>query len=91
MITNWIILAALGGIGSNFFNFVSRFALKEEGDSSAWAFIFEFIRLIIFLIFMFFDFSFKFEFQTFNLLFWIGFSEFISVYLYGTFYVESHH
>lgn len=90
MIPQWVILAVLAGIASNFFNFVSRYALKDDGDSNAWAFLFEFIRLIVFLIFVFFDFSLKLEFQTFNLLFWIGFTEFISVYLYMKMHKYSH-
>lgn len=90
MIPSWIILAALGGIASNFFNFVSRFALKDEGDSTAWAFFFEFTRLIIFIFLIFFDFSLKFEFKSFHLLFWVGFTEFISVYLYMKMHMYSH-
>ena len=90
MIPQWVMLAVLAGIASNFFGFVSRYALKDDGDSNAWAFLFEFIRLIVFLIFIFFDFSLKFEFQTFNLLFWVGFTEFISVYLYMQMHKYSH-
>ncbi len=91
MIPQWIILAALGGIASNFFNFVSRYALKDESDDpNSWAFLFEFVRLVVFIVFLFFDFSLKWEFQTFHLLFWVGFTEFISVYLYMQMHKYSH-
>lgn len=90
MTSNWIALAVLAGLASNFFSFVSRVALKDDGDANAWAFLFEAIRLIIFLGLMVFDFSLKVEFQTFNLLFWVGFTEFLSVYLYMQMHKYSH-
>ena len=90
MLPEWVILAVLAGLGSNFFNFVSRFALKDDGDPSAWAFLYEFIRLVVFIAFLPFDFNLKFEFQTFQILFLVGFTEFISVYLYMQMHKFSH-
>lgn len=90
MTSEWVILAVLAGFASNFFNFVSRFALKDDGDPTAWAFLFEFIRLLIFTVILFFDFSIKLDFQTLNLLFWVGFTEFVSVYLYMKMHKFSH-
>lgn len=91
MISSWIVLAILGGLASNFFGFTSRFALKDENDDpNAWAFLFEFVRLIVFATFLLFDFSLKWNFQTFHLLFWVGFTEFISVYLYMQMHKYSH-
>lgn len=90
MISEWVILAILAGFASNFFNFVNRFALKDDGDPTAWAFFFEFVRLIVFAAFLFFDFSLKLELKTFILLFFVGFTEFISVYLYMQMHKFSH-
>lgn len=90
MLPQWVILAVLAGLASNFFNFINRYVLKEEGDPTAWAFFFEFVRLIVFTIILFFDFSLKLEFQSFILLFLVGFTEFISVYLYMKMHKFSH-
>lgn len=90
VIPQWIILAILAGTASNFFGFVSRFALKDDGDPNAWAFLFEFVKLVVFAFLLLFDFSIKWEFQTFHLLFWVGFTEFISVYLYMQMHKYSH-
>lgn len=90
MLPEWVLLAILAGFASNFFNFVSRFALKDEGDPTAWAFFFEFVRLIIFASFLLFDFSIKLEPKAFIYLFLVGFTEFISVYLYMKMHKYSH-
>lgn len=48
--TNWIILAVLAGLASNGFNITNRLALKEKGDSTAYAWWFEVVRTLFFLI-----------------------------------------
>lgn len=90
MLPQWVVLAILAGLASNFFNFINRYVLKEEGDPTAWAFFFEFVRLIVFTIVLFFDFSIKLEFKSFILLFLVGFTEFVSVYLYMQMHKFSH-
>lgn len=81
-IPSWIILAALAGIGSNILNFFSRYILKDEGDSIAWAWTFEFLRLLAFIPFLFFDFKLQLQIKSFLVLLTLGITEFISIYLY---------
>lgn len=90
LITNWIILAALAGIFSNIFSFLSRFFLKDNGDSTAWAWTFETIRLIIFTSFIIFDFKFQFSLTSLLLLLAVGLTEFIAVYLYMKMHQHTH-
>ncbi len=81
-IPSWIILAALAGLGSNILNFFSRSLLKDEGDSTAWAWTFEFLRLLFFIPFLFFDFKLILSFKSLIILLTVGITEFISIYLY---------
>lgn len=82
MLPDWVILAALAGLGSNALNFFSRVILKKEGDSTSWAWFFETFRLFCFITLAFFDYRLVINLQSLNLLFWLGITEFISVYLY---------
>ncbi len=47
---NWFIFAAIAGLASNGFNITNRTALKDQGDSTAYAWWFEVIRSGFFLI-----------------------------------------
>ena len=82
MVSQWVILAALGGIFSNAFDFFSRYILRRESDSTFWAWYFEALRLIIFTILVFFNFYIQLEIKTFFLLFIVGFTELLAVFLY---------
>lgn len=82
MIPHWVILAGLGGLSSNLFNFISRYVLREKDDSSSWAWFYETLRLTIFLLIALFDFRITVNFNSVILLFSLGITEFISVYLY---------
>lgn len=82
LINSWIILALLAGIGSNMHNFFNRYILKDGGDSTVWAWTFEFLRLLFFLPFVFFDFKMTFDIKTVLILLAVGLTETLSVYLY---------
>ena len=90
IIPQWVILAALAGIGSNFFSFISRYLLKNNGDSNSWAWTFETLRLVTFTFLLFFDFKLQLNYQTLILLLSIGLTEFISVFLYMKMHQHSH-
>lgn len=82
MVTQWVLFAVLGGLFSNAFSYFSRLFLKDEGDSTSWAWFFETGRLILFITVLFFDFYFQSTLKTWVLLILIGLTEFISVYFY---------
>lgn len=82
MVPNWVILAALGGIASNIFNFLSRYLLRKNGDPTSWAWTYEFLRLPVFIVMAFFDYSLTINLTSIILLLGVGLTEFISVYLY---------
>lgn len=90
MIPIWIVLAISAGIGSNVFNFFSRFILKDGGDSNSWAWTFELLRLIIFIPLVFFDYKFIFTFKSLIILLSIGLTEFVSIYLFMKMHQYSH-
>lgn len=90
MISQWIIFATLGGLSSNLFNFLSRYVLKDEGDSSSWAWLYETLRTPLFLLLAFFDFRLEVSLYSFTLLLALGITEFISVYLYMKMHSYSH-
>lgn len=82
LISSWIVLAILAGIGSNILNYYSRYILKDDGDSTAWAWTYEFLRLAMFLPFVFIDYKLQLTSESLIILLAIGITEFISVYLY---------
>lgn len=90
MIPNWVILAGLGGIFSNLFNFISRYVLKDEDEATSWAWLYETIRVPLFLLLALFDFRLKTDPKSLILLFFLGLTEFISVYLYMKMHAFSH-
>lgn len=80
--TDWVLLAVLGGLFSNAFNYFSRLFLKDEGDSTSWAWFFETGRLILFGLVLSIDFYIESNLKTWVLLVIIGLTEFISVYFF---------
>lgn len=82
MISEWVLYASLAGIFSNAFSYFSRLFLKDEGDSTAWAWFFETGRLVLFLIVLFFNFYLQPSLKVWVLLILIGLTEFVSVYLH---------
>lgn len=82
IIPSWVILALAAGIFSNVLNFISRSILKNNGDSTAWAWTYETLRLLFILPFAFFDFKMVFSLKAILILLSTGLTEFISVYFY---------
>lgn len=90
MIPQWVILAALGGIASNAFNFFNRYFLKDEGDALSWAWFFETARLFVFVAVAFFDSYLVLNIRSIWILFWVGITEVLSVYFYMKMHAHSH-
>lgn len=79
---NWLILAVLAGLASNGFNITNRLALKDKGDSTAYAWWFEVTRTLFFAVLLF-----RLPIQSLSLdvclkLGLVGLSELFSVYVF---------
>lgn len=82
MLNNWLILVIISGLSSNFFNTILRRTLKGGQDSTAYAWWFEFFRLIFFTLLLPWDHSFTFSFPNLFWLLALGMSEVVGVYTY---------
>lgn len=79
---NWILLAVVAGLASSLFNYIDRYVLRTNGDSTSFAWWFEVIRIIIFLLVLPFDYFLIVIPKSVLLLLGLGFVEFISVYTF---------
>lgn len=79
---NWILLAVGAGLGSSAFNFFNRYTLRGGKDSTAYAWWFEFARLIFFGLVLPLDFHLKLGLRSLLILSTLGLVEFFSVYLF---------
>lgn len=87
---NWIIFAIFGGLFSSIFNYGFRNLLKNGGDSTSLAWLFETFRVLILLVVLPFDFFVNFNSLTLFLLLLIGLIEFVSIYYYSKMHKENH-
>lgn len=80
----WLIFSAAGGFSSSIFNFINRYVLKKNGDSTTYAWWFEFLRTSIFLVVVLFGLlnSFSFDISHFYILVLLGIVEFVTVFVY---------
>jgi len=79
---NWLVLAGLAGLASNGFNITNRTALKNKGDSTAYAWWFELIRSLFFLIVLFYKPLEKLDVQSLLMLSLVSLTELFSVYFF---------
>ena len=82
MIQNWLVLIIISGLASNGFNTVLRHTLKNNQDSTAYAWWFEVLRTTFFLLLLPWDHQYI---HSPSNLFWLltlGISEVIAVYTY---------
>ncbi len=86
----WIIYAALGGLASNLFNFLSRFYLKDEQDEVSFAWFFEITRAVIFLFLALFDFKIVVTHESAILFVLLGLTEFAGIYMIMKMHAYSH-
>lgn len=82
MFPNWLIFAALAGLGSNAANFVNRYVLRNGHDPTAYAWWFEVVRTIIFTFWALFNFQLIFSYRNLSILLLLGIVEFLSVYVF---------
>jgi drug/metabolite transporter (DMT)-like permease len=79
---NWVFLAGGAGFASSVYNFFNRYALRDRGDATAYAWWFELIRLIFFGLMLPLDTHLKWGLRSLLTLFALGLVEFFSVYLF---------
>lgn len=77
---NWIFIAALAGLASNIFNFLSRYFLKEKDDPTVYAWYFEVIRLIAFCLVAIVDWKVIINIQSIILFILLGLTESLAAY-----------
>lgn len=82
MIEAWVILAILGGIGSNVYNFITRYVLKDGDDVMAFAWLFEVIRFLIFGAIILFEQLPPITLKTIALFVLVGAVELVSIYVW---------
>ncbi|AKM79581.1 MAG: hypothetical protein UX85_C0001G0260 [Candidatus Beckwithbacteria bacterium GW2011_GWB1_47_15] len=82
MIPSWFWLAAGAGIIGNGFNFVNRFSLRGQQDSTAYAWWFEFLRLVVFGTLAMFNFQLAVSSKSLSMLVSLGLVELVAIYLY---------
>lgn len=89
--SSWITLAILAGLASNAFNFINRYLLKEQEDSTAYAWFFETIRFIFFVL-MALILDWKIILTPYSLLLFLllGITEWIAVYWYMKMHEHAH-
>jgi len=78
--TNWIVIAIVGGLASNLSNFLVRVLLKDGDDATAYAWFNEVFRLIFFSIVSIFTFRLVFDTRGFLLLLGLGIAELFGIY-----------
>src|SRR6185369_8208561 len=86
----WVIFAILSGLASNGFNYISRYLLKDDEDSTAYAWFFEAMRLIVFVSISLFDWKLIITPQSLAIFILLGLTEWISVYWYMKMHEYSH-
>jgi drug/metabolite transporter (DMT)-like permease len=79
---NWIILSALAGLASNGFNITNRTALKNKGDSTAYAWWFEVVRTSFFFVILLMNPQITLTVKNILPLVLVGLSELFSVYVF---------
>lgn len=90
MIPQWVYLAILAGLASNLYNIFNRFALRKDGDSTAYAWWTEFIRFFIALSFLSFDFSLNLKGNAVFILLLLGIVEAISAFIFMKMHQYTH-
>ena len=91
LFSSWITLSILAGLASNAFNFISRYLLKNQEDSTAYAWFFEFVRFLFFILAAItVDRKVIFTEQSIVLFLLLGLTEWISVYWYMKMHEHSH-
>jgi drug/metabolite transporter (DMT)-like permease len=90
LLSSWIVLSIIAGLASNGFNFISRYLLKEQEDSTAYAWFFEIVRLFCFATIAIFDWQLVITPLSLFLFLLLGLTEWIGVYWYMKMHQSTH-
>ncbi len=78
----WLLLSLFTGLSANGFNFLNRFLLRDGDDSTAYAWYFQLIRVLVFGTLAIFDWHIILTPYSIFLFILLGISEFIGTYWY---------
>lgn len=86
----WLLLAIITGLLSNTYNFLCRYILKDDEDSTAYAWFTEISRFVCFAILAMFTWRLHVSVQSIIALLLVGISEFIGGYFYMKMHSYTH-
>lgn len=90
MIQTWVIYAMSAGLLSSLFNFLTRFALTKDKDSSASGWFSEVVRVLIVLVFIPWDGALSLSTHTLFIFIALGVIEFFSVFIFMKMHAFTH-
>ncbi len=90
LLNNWIFLAIIAGLASNAFNFINRYLLKDDEDSTAYTWFYEIMRFFVFALIAIVDW--KLVITSYSaIIFWLlGVTEWIAAYWYMKMHEHAH-
>lgn len=80
--SEWLLVSIFAGLCSSGFNYLNRYILRVNRDSTAYAWWFEALRTLFFIILMFFDSFINITLTNILILLLLGTVEFFSVYIF---------
>ncbi len=89
MLTHWLVLTLIAGLGTIGFNTFNRQTLKGGRDSTVYAWLFEIFRVLIFLPLLFFDYQVVWTWVSIRTFLLMGASELVAVYLFMKMHAHS--
>jgi drug/metabolite transporter (DMT)-like permease len=90
LLTNWIFLSIIAGLASNVFNFINRYLLKGDEDSTAYTWFYEVTRLFAFSLIAIVDWKLVLTSYSIIIFLLLGITEWISAYWYMKMHEHAH-
>lgn len=90
LLGNWIFLSIIAGIASNAFNFLNRYLLKDNEDSTAYTWFYEVTRVFAFGIIAIFDWKLILTYHSFIIFLLLSLTEWIAAYWYMKMHQHAH-
>src|SRR6185437_3079076 len=90
LLNNWIFLAVIAGLASNAFNFINRYLLKDDEDSTAYMWFYEVTRFFAFAVIAIFDWKLVITSYSVIIFLLLGITEWIAAYWYMKMHEHSH-
>src|SRR5690348_3021602 len=90
MISSWILFAIAAGFASNLYNFLNRFVLRKESDSTVFGWLSEVVRIVIAFLILPFDFQVNHSSNVLYLFLILGLVELVSIYVFMKMHAFTH-